>query len=200
MEEKRFPRVPRDRFPPAVPRRCFTSWWTRRRRRQGRAVLSRSPVAAIASVTGCDPHSLPALARPTRAFRRATPLDHTTPAPLNIATARLAGVVCAVCVGRRGWGMEWYAHPPAECVGCFANAGFWGALSPISGGGFRGNPEASERRARGSTDGPQVRPSTEGRARHGASLMHPTAWGGWWGGYPLQPGCSLALAKLSAEA
>jgi hypothetical protein len=138
MEEKRFPRVPRDRFPPAVPRRCFTSWWTRRRRRQGRAVLSRSPVAAIASVTGCDPHSLPALARPTRAFRRATPLDHTTPASLNIATARLAGVVCAVCVGACGWGMEGYAFPPAECWNGVVKRGFPIRLSSIWRGGFSG--------------------------------------------------------------
>src|SRR6218665_1975762 len=104
MEETRSSRVPGDRFPPAVPRRCFPCWGPRRGGRQGRAVLSRSPVAAIAAVTGCDPHSLPALARPTRAFRRATPLDHTTPAPLNIATARLAGVVRCYRMGVDGLG------------------------------------------------------------------------------------------------
>ena len=103
----RFPRVPRDRYPPAVPQRSFTSW--RLAAGDGRAGLfcpgplwpqSLPLPAAIRTLSPRWLHK--------HAFRRATPLDHITPTPLNIATARLAGVTQALCARCEEVGMDGY--------------------------------------------------------------------------------------------
>ena len=130
---------PRGRCASAGSRRCFTSW-------------SLEPTAAGPGCSGRSPVLSLRWLREA-AFRRATPLDHTTPAPLNIATARLAGVVRAVCIRVHRWGMEVAAFPTADCWNGFVKWGFQGALSSISRGGFRGiqsappacHPEAKRR-------------------------------------------------------
>ena len=115
---------PRNRWSSAGSRRCFTSW-------------SLEPTAAGPGCSGRSPVLSLRWLREA-AFRRATPLDHTIPASLNIATARLAGVVMGVCVGAHRWGMERAAFPTADCWNGVVNNGFRGALSPIWRGGFRG--------------------------------------------------------------
>ncbi len=132
-EKAVFPR-PRDRCSSAGSRRCSTSW-SLGRRRQGRAVTH--PVPCDGEGRSTSPFSLPRWLREA-AFRRATPLDHITPAPLNIATARLAGVMRGLSHGG-GWvrvGVT--GHPTADCWNAVGNAGFRAARSYTSRLGFRG--------------------------------------------------------------
>ncbi len=117
---------PRNRWSSAGSRRCFTSW-SLEPTAAGPGCSGRSPVRSLRWVTNAP-------------FRRATPLDHTTPASLNIATARLAGVVRAVCVGVHRWGMERAAFPTADCWNGFVNAVFGERYPPfgvVDSAGFR---------------------------------------------------------------
>ena len=114
--ETRSSRVPSDRYPPAVPQRSFTSWGPAAG--DGRAGLfcpgplwpqSLPLPAAIRTLSPRWLHK--------HAFRRATPLDHITPTPLNIATARLAGVTRAISHRIGGGGWSGNARPTAEGAG-----------------------------------------------------------------------------------